>query len=491
MAENEFAAIDERLVRAKDSRSVRARRRRWAPGLEPDPEPAAEEFDATGVEETGHAAHRLPWLEIFLVVQFLWGAILFIPGTQQIRSIVRALPYLTSLGMLAIYLPRRVTRAYGASAALLVAALALLVANLLHPTTQLRAGIAQCIFQLSIAAPVFWASKAVRSPQKLERALLFVFAMNLASAGLGVLQVYFPAYFMPSQLNQNLAQDYLSMLSYVGSDGRVIVRPPGLTDTPGGAASAGALTALIGLGLTLQKRKPWQTAALLGAVAMGLAAIYLTQVRSLLLMTLGAVVVLGAIAFHAGRIAQGSWVLATGGVITFASFIWATSMGGSVVTSRFLSIANTGTIRTYQQERGGFLTYTVTELLDQFPLGAGVGRWGMMNAYFGGNDNFRSPPVHVEIQLTGWLLDGGWPMWIFYGGAIAASLVAGLRLASSPEAHLSELAAVAVTVEILITGMAMAGPAFNTQLGILFWALTAGLYGAAAGERRDLPAGDR
>ena len=67
---------------------------------------------------------------------------------------------------------------------------------------------------------------------------------------------------------------------------------------------------------------------------------------------------------------------------------------------------------------GGVGEATVGELLSEFPLGAGVGRWGMMNVYFGNPAAFRAAPIYVEIQLTGWLIDGGIPMWLLYGGAV-------------------------------------------------------------------------
>ena len=111
---------------------------------------------------------RWPWVEWFVCAQFLWGALLFIPGAQAYRPIIRALPYASSIGMLLLYLPQRSTwtKAPG-SAAFMLAALGVLVANLLHPTTQFAAGVAQCVFQLMIAAPVFWAWKAVRDETRL------------------------------------------------------------------------------------------------------------------------------------------------------------------------------------------------------------------------------------------------------------------------------------------------------------------------------------
>ena len=156
---------------------------------------------------------RFGWIEAFVAVQFLWGALIFMPGAQQYRGYIRAMPYVASLGMFALYAMHRLREPLPRSSGLMISALLLLVLNLLHPTSQMSAGLAQCVFQFSIAAPLFWAYKAVRSPAMVERLLVLIFVMNALSAGLGILQVYFPERFMPSefsslglQLNQVLSR---------------------------------------------------------------------------------------------------------------------------------------------------------------------------------------------------------------------------------------------------------------------------------------------
>jgi hypothetical protein len=426
---------------------------------------------------------RIPWVELFLAAQFLWGVAMFIPGAQQYRGYVRALPYIASLGLLVLYVPLSFRGSRPRGLALLLGSLALLVLNLLQPTTPWSAGMAQCVFQLSIAAPMFWAYKSVRSTERLNRVLVLVFLMNFASAGLGVLQVYFPDQFMPPQFNLNLADDYLSTLTYIGSGGRLVVRPPGLTDQPGGAALAGALTVLLGLGLSLDVKSEFRRVGLLGAAAIGLAVIYLTQVRSALLMVIGGVALLSVIAFRQRRIAAGAWISVSGGALVVAAFLWASSVGGASVEERFLNIRNQGVLETYQENRGHYITNTLGELLDQYPLGAGVGRWGMMSTYFGDPSDYRSPPFYVEPQITGWLLDGGVPMWLLYGGAILFSVLAGWRMTRSLDIEVTKLALIVVPVQVFVAGLGMAGPIFNTQMGIVFWMMASMLHGAASGNR--------
>ena len=426
---------------------------------------------------------RVTWIDGFIAMQFLWGALIFLPGAQQYRGYIRGLPYVVSLGMLARYAIRpgnRVSLARGGG--LIVCALVLLVVNLLNPRSQLNAGIAQCVFQLSIAAPLFWAPKAVRSRAVLERALMLVFVLNAASAGLGILQVYFPDRFMPpefSSLGLQLNQYYISGLTYTGSDGRVIVRPSGLTDQPGAAATAGALTAIIGLGLLLRRRRPVPVMAILAAVTVGFAAIYLSQVCSTLLATIGACALLSLVALRRGRFAGASWVLLTGGTIVVASFMWATSVGGQSVTNRFVRLQGTGAVEAYRTDRGIFVSQTVGELLDQYPLGAGVGRWGMINTYFGSRTEYGAAPLYVEIQITGWLLDGGVPMWLFYGGATLLSVWAAFSLTKARNPAFVEVAIIALAVQAYILVLCMGSPMFNTQMGTIFWTLAGALHGAS------------
>ena len=50
---------------------------------------------------------RYPLVEIFVAAQFLWGALLFLPGAQTYRAAIRALPYLSSVLLLVVYLTKR------------------------------------------------------------------------------------------------------------------------------------------------------------------------------------------------------------------------------------------------------------------------------------------------------------------------------------------------------------------------------------------------
>src|SRR5262245_33239891 len=122
-------------------------------------------------------AERWGWIELFAAIQLLWGALLFIPAAQSYRMLIRAAPYVASFAGLVVFFTRRASVGpLPTTSRWLLASFALLAMSLLHPDTHLRAGIAQVIFQISIAAPMFWVGRALVSPERLARVLWIIFA---------------------------------------------------------------------------------------------------------------------------------------------------------------------------------------------------------------------------------------------------------------------------------------------------------------------------
>ena len=212
------------------------------------------------------------------------------------------------------------------------------------------------------------------------------------------------------------------------------------------------------------------------ATAIGMTVLYLTQVRSLAVMAALSVLVYAALRLRQGRIVRGGWIAAGGGALVAASFLWATALGGEAVEARFSGLIETGLLDTFQQSRGIFVDHTFRELLFLYPLGAGLGRWGMMQVYFPDSASWHTPPIHVEIQLTGWLLDGGVFMWLCYGGALVAAVRLAYVAAIDRTSHSRRnLAAMILAFQLSIIGLCLTGPVFNTQLGMLFWLVTGAL----------------
>jgi hypothetical protein len=428
------------------------------------------------------SGERWGWLEIFVLIQVFWGLLLFVPGSQGFRMYIRAFPYLSSFVALLASSQAIGAESIGPGARWILASLVLMVAALMHPATWMMSGIAQIVFQLSLAAPVFWAVRVWITQERLERLLWLVFAAHCFSAGLGLLQVYYPATFLPpefSSLGMKLNPEFVHALSYIGRDDRLIVRPPGLSDMPGGAAVSAVIAALLAFGFATRSNVPVRTRAYyVAAVLVAVTVVYLTQVRSVLLMLVLCMMVVAFVSLRQGRALQGSWRVSLAAALVVGSFVWAVTLGGEAVSERFEGILDSGVVDTYQENRGFFLDYTIRELVFEYPFGAGLGRWGMMALYFGEPGNWQFPSLHAEIQLTGWLYDGGLLMWVFYGTAILMALRNSYRIAIIREHPLHEFAVMALSVQVLIVGLCFTGPAFNTQLAILFWLMTAVLFAA-------------
>jgi hypothetical protein len=422
---------------------------------------------------------RWGWIECFVLLLFLLNGLLLLPGTQPFRFAIRAAPYAASLASLFLAGRKRLPFPPGALAVTL--ALVLLALNLLHPRTQFAAGLAQLAFQAAIAAPLFWAAGFADSGRRLMRLLWILFACNALGSLAGILQIYFPDTFLPASFSAGASESWLRSLTFLSPSSRILVRPPGLSDLPGGAAIAGSLTAILGLAFSsLRATRIWVRFVSFTAAVAGISVLYLTQVRSLALLTLLALALLTFFGIRQPHLWNRGWMAGAAVFLVLGSFCWAVAVGGDKVRQRFLNMGDEGVMATYDDSRGWSWRYTFGEGMLEYPLGAGLGRWGMMNAYFGA-ERPESPALWAEIQPQGWLYDGGAPLWLLYGSALAASLLFTWRVAGSTRyGPLVPLAAALIfCVNTVIAGSGLTGPAFNTTLGLEYWLLLALLYGAA------------
>ena len=195
-----------------------------------------------------NALPRWGWPELFLVIQFLSTALLFIPGAQSVRFIIRTLPYAASVGLFCLYLMQRKSRPFGltdenSGAATdakpggkafrkkkanqrtyhpalpwAYAILGLLVLQMFNPGTHMRAGIAQIGFQICIMSPLIWGMFWVRSVPHLRRLVWLTLACNAASVVAGYLQIYYPDQFMPKEFT-TLDPEIVDRLKIVLADG--------------------------------------------------------------------------------------------------------------------------------------------------------------------------------------------------------------------------------------------------------------------------------
>jgi hypothetical protein len=447
--------------------------------IESGAEPTDPPIDAESVRPSGFA-------EWFALSQTLLPALLFLPGSQAYRLPIRIGAYAISLYAFSLYWFHRGGRKEGDHPAERYLMLVLLVLGLsiVHPlTNSLEAGVAQVALYFAIFCPVFWARSYVTTRRHLVRVLLILLVCNGINSIVGVLQVYDPDRWMPRELSMVFTgnRDALSAATYVGPGGRLIIRPPGLFDTPGAVCSAGTVAALFGLIMCLEPLALWKRGLSLAMAIAGLSAIYLSHVRVSL------VVAVGMMAMYVGMLVmQKQARRVTGFAMLAASLLvgslsLATILGGQSISERFTTLIAEDPRQLYYQSRGISVEYAFSNLLVDYPLGAGLARWGMMRAYFGDPAKLDSTELFAEVQPNAWILDGGVFLLVFYSLALLATVFRDLKLVrtlANPDDRLWAAAVIAANFGTL--ALVFSFVPFGTAAGMQFWFLEGALHGAMA-----------
>ena len=352
----------------------------------------------------------------------------------------------------------------------------------LHPhTNSMASGLAQCLLYLSILAPLFWVSGLKITPKGFETLIFLIWFFHTVSAGLGVLQMYFPGQFQPALSTTVQQQEFgVAGAMIILANGQQTLRPMGLTDTPGGAATAGFFALLFGIVIALKFRNPFLALLGAGSSAIGLFCILLSQVRSILVSL---VICLLFFALILIRTAQFSRLTAMASGVTalfVATFGWAIAIGGTSTLDRINTLFAGSAGQIYHQNRGHFLEHTIDNLLPQYPFGAGLGRWGMMNAYFGDPQNMDAQPIWVEIQWTAWLLDGGILLIIAYVAAILVACYTAYKIAINRNlGDFGLWGGLILSYNVSAIATCFNYPLFISQGGMEFWLLNTALFVAA------------
>ena len=418
--------------------------------------------------------------EYFIVSQTAIPAVLYLPGTQGIRFYVRVASFAISLALLAWWMSGNARQSKGHPAQTwLVVSIIYTAAMVFHPfTSSTLAGLAQIVLYASVIAPVFWAPAVVRGPDHLARLMTLLLVCNGVNAGVGVMQVYDPGRWMPQEMSRLVTQSEfgLGAVTYMGPNGR-IVRPPGLFDNPGAVAGPGMYAALLGLVFATSAAPLWQRAAALLASFAGVAAIYLSQVRVSLVVLAIMLVTYVSLLFFQQRRQRALIFGAVAGTIVVATFSFAIVLGGQSIAERTLTLFAQDPVSLYSASRGGQLVYTFNELVDSYPLGAGLGRWGMISGYFGAG---RERPLWAEIQVAGWAIDGGIPLVLVSISALVVTLLAGRRVAlSDPDAKVRACAGVILAANLGTAALIFSFTPFVTQIGLQFWFLAGAVHAIA------------
>jgi hypothetical protein len=419
---------------------------------------------------------RTWWLEAFIGLGLVCQLTLALVPVGTLRPAVRFVSYGVSMALLAL-LPGKGRLHPAAKFAIVI--LAIVGLSMLHPTTNsLLAGAAQAALHLAILAPLFWVARLPVDVVQLRRVMLILWAFHTASCVAAIIQVSYPG-LLPQNLTTAYGSDYAESMQFHNASGELVFRPMGLSDVPGAASVSGFYAVLFGLGALVRERAWWLRLPALLGIGAGFTTLYLSQVRSMVVMLLVCIIALNAALLWAGeraRAATLSFVLVMLALISYTS---ALAVGGEVVSRRFESLFKADPNQVYYENRGHFISQTANELLPEYPLGAGLGRWGMMNQYFGDNSDPRRAMIWVEIQWTGWLLDGGVPLILAYTCAIAAALWAAwttaIRFSQPP---LRAWAAVVLAYNIGALAMTFNYPFFLSQGAMELWLLNAALYSA-------------
>jgi hypothetical protein len=441
----------------------------------------------------GPDSRGAPWVQRFVVFLLLCQLALLAPGIGGGRMLVRAAAFGGSLALLALLRGRGAARHPSSTPALLT----LLVVGIaiFHPeTTNLVAGGAQAMLYVAVMAPLFWVPRLRVDVKTLMQVALILWAFHTLSSFVGVLQVYFPGQFQPalSSIIASKGKGYLESLKITTVYGIRVFRPMGLTDVPGGASISGLYAVLFGTGFFLTQRSLWIRAAAAGSMALGMMILYLSQVRAVLVMTGVAMVVVAAILLwrrDAGRLATLGVAVVT---VALGGYAAAMAMAGPSVSRRVASLMRDRPGAVYYNERGRFFEDALTRQLPEAPFGAGLGHWGMMASYFGGQQEqlpgIAPKSYWVEIQWAGWIVDGGVLLMLFYPLALVSALWMAWKVARSPPppgaADLPFWGAVVLAHGIGALALTFSYPIFLSQAGMEFWLLNAALFAAARHARQ-------
>jgi hypothetical protein len=202
------------------------------------------------------------------------------------------------------------------------------------------------------------------------------------------------------------------------------------------------------------------------------------QIRSIQVVTLGALVLLACLLAWRGRSNLARRLVFLLGGITVVAVGWALSQAGPTVASRLATLTTEAPGELYYRNRGHFLQDTLIDFLPNHPLGAGLGRWGMMNQYFA--DDAGAPAIHAEVQWTGWAIDGGLPLVLLYFCLLLVAEGSLLRTFRRASGQSMILLGVLASLGASLCALTFNAPVMSSQLGLEFWMFNGLAVGQAA-----------
>ena len=112
----------------------------------------------------------------------------------------------------------------------------------------------------------------------------------------------------------------------------------------------------------------------------------------------------------------------------------------------------------------------------------------MMMAYFGDYTVRDRGPIYVEIQWTGWLLDGGIPLILSYSLAILTTIYVALKTSllriTDSDSSVWIWALILTGHNVGVLAMTFNYPLFMGTMGLEFWLINAAFFVAASHDVR-------
>ncbi len=419
------------------------------------------------------------WLIGFMLLIIACQVLLLFQELQPVRFIIRASGFGLSLFFLVFFsiIPYQ-TKPHPAQKLALVALIILMLSFAYPKPDSLIGGFFHLLLYLAILAPLFWVPKfGVDLP--LFRKLIFLFwGFHMVSSVLGILQVYYPEKFEPplSVIIDAMGESYVNSLKFELESGMRVFRPMGLTDMPGGAAGSGFYTLVFGFGFLLNQRNLLFKVISVASIVIGLVVVALSFVRIFMVLNAIFLVSFLVLSFRTGGSKRFLKLLIIMAIVLAVGLTWAIRVGGEDVKSRLATlIEGTPITSAYNEARGHFLDYTIKEVMPQYPLGAGLARWGMISHYFNARE-----PLYAEIQLTGWVYDGGIPLTVVYLAMLFSALFISLKITGVRRIigsrELAIWAALIFAHNVGAIAAILNSPFFMSQGGLLFWLFNAILY---------------
>jgi hypothetical protein len=311
--------------------------------------------------------------------------------------------------------------------------------------------------------------------------MVVLFLCNGVAALVGLGQVFRPATFNPPVIPSvtDVSEDTLSALAltYTDDHGNKIIRPCGLSDSPGGASGPGGVAVLVGLACALRPIGLLRRLICVALAFAGMAVIYYSQVRMILVMLVICLAVLTATFALQKNFGYATVLGGLGAAMIVGAFSWVAATSGLSVVSRFLGLTTTSFRESYEGSgRAGFVLNAFRVLMWDGPLGQGLGRWGTVYQVFGGNPG---KGIWVEVMIPAWIVDGGIPLLVLYGLAIALAMASTFRVAlRSRDRDLRFWAAVVFASNLSVIATCLSYVTFITTIGMQFWFLAAIIHAA-------------